>query len=115
MKSFVTGIDGFIGGWLARLLVDRGDEVFGLSRKTAQITGDSVQRVAGDVRDAKALDDAMKRIAPDRVFHLAALNHIGASFESPEEPPSARTLRTPRSFPSDRAANTATPHDRAIA
>ena len=32
MRSFITGIDGFIGSWLAEALIAAGDEVFGLSR-----------------------------------------------------------------------------------
>jgi GDP-4-dehydro-6-deoxy-D-mannose reductase len=84
MKTLVTGADGFIGRWLTKLLVERGDEVTGVSRRAIE-TGGAIQYLRADVRDEAALNDVVARTRPARVFHLAALNHIATSFEKPEE------------------------------
>jgi GDP-4-dehydro-6-deoxy-D-mannose reductase len=84
MRSLVTGVDGFIGSHLAEALAAAGDQVFGLSRAPAAArAGDAVVRIAGDMTDAGKLAGAVAQAAPDRVFHLAALNNIAASFADP--------------------------------
>jgi GDP-4-dehydro-6-deoxy-D-mannose reductase len=77
MRSFITGVDGFIGSHLAEALAAAGDDVAGFGRRQ------------GDVADAAAVGDAVAKARPDRVFHLAALNNIAASFADP-----ARTMAT---------------------
>jgi nucleoside-diphosphate-sugar epimerase len=32
MRSFITGVDGFIGSWLVETLSAAGDEIYGLTR-----------------------------------------------------------------------------------
>jgi GDP-4-dehydro-6-deoxy-D-mannose reductase len=82
MRSLVTGADGFIGSWLTRALVAAGDQVDGLSRsKGTQVDG--VVRHLCDITDAASVNRVVKRVQPDRVFHLAALNNIADSFASP--------------------------------
>ena len=71
MRSFITGVDGFIGGHLAEALGAAGDDVAGFGRRQ------------GDMADAAAVDGAVAKARPDRVFHLAALNNIAASFADP--------------------------------
>jgi GDP-4-dehydro-6-deoxy-D-mannose reductase len=87
MRSFITGIDGFIGGWLAEALRAAGDQVFGLSRRAAAQPGgtdaDAVVRLDGSITSRSAVADAVALARPDRVFHLAALNNIGDSFADP--------------------------------
>jgi GDP-4-dehydro-6-deoxy-D-mannose reductase len=83
MRSFVTGVDGFIGSHLAEALVAAGDEVYGLSRSNAAERSDAVVRFQGDVSSADAVERAVAQAKPDRVFHLAAQNNIQASFADP--------------------------------
>ena len=82
MRSLVTGVDGFIGSHLAEALAAAGDQVFGLARSPAR-GADAVVRIAGDMTDAGRVADAVAQAKPDRVFHLAALNNIQASFADP--------------------------------
>src|SRR5215469_15226683 len=84
MKTLITGVDGFIGGWLARLVVERGDEVVGISRRDAGARG-GVRRVVADVVDPGGIAKAVADAKPDRIFHLAAAGHIPTSFEHPAE------------------------------
>jgi dihydroflavonol-4-reductase len=72
-KVLVTGGSGFIGGNVARLLVERGEEVRILARPTshlAHLAGLPVEVVMGDLRDAEAVRRAVRGCR--RVFHLAA-------------------------------------------
>src|SRR5262245_8102218 len=75
IKVLVTGGAGFIGSNLAALLISRGHHVSILDNLTsgyrdnlASLPG--ARFVEGDVRDAKAVDDAIKGV--EVVFHLAA-------------------------------------------
>lgn len=89
----VTGAAGFIGSHLVEALAARGDEVRAfvrynsagatgfLSELPAELRG-RVRVVAGDVRDAEAVDAAVRGCAA--VFHLAALISIPYSYEAPE-------------------------------
>lgn len=72
MRALVTGGRGFVGRWLCDHLRDAGDEVV--------LTGDDV-----DVTDAVAVRRAATDVEPDAVYHLAALTHVGASWEAPSE------------------------------
>jgi GDP-4-dehydro-6-deoxy-D-mannose reductase len=96
MRSFITGVDGFIGTWLAEALHAAGDQVFGLARsRAARIAdddlrdgrddgrNDGVVRHPGNITSLAAVMDAIEAARPDRVFHLAALNNIADSFAQP--------------------------------
>ena len=65
MRSLITGGHGFVGTWLADHLRELGDEVVSIDREV-------------DVTDAAALLEAMSSAAPDAVYHLAALTHVGS-------------------------------------
>ncbi len=70
MRSLITGGRGFVGHWLADHLRDLGDEVVAIDREV-------------EITDPVALLEAMSAAAPDAVYHLAALTHVGQSWEEP--------------------------------
>jgi GDP-4-dehydro-6-deoxy-D-mannose reductase len=80
MRVLITGASGFVGGWLARLCDGAGDEVFGISRSGRSPVGTGL---AVDLTDASALAAAVAEIQPEAIFHLAALSHVGRSWEDP--------------------------------
>ncbi len=91
--AFVTGADGFIGSHLVELLVTEGYRVRALAYYNAfESRGwlddlrpeilEEVEIVAGDIRDAAQMKQALRGI--DSVFHLAALIGIPYSYEAPE-------------------------------
>jgi nucleoside-diphosphate-sugar epimerase len=74
MNALVTGGNGFLGTWLVRALVARGDSVACLLRSSSDVSGLSglsYTRVDGDVTDATSLKQAVA--GRDVVFHLAGI------------------------------------------
>lgn len=85
MKSFITGIDGFIGSWLTTLLLKKKDRVSGLSRKEGKSSQGLITKYAGDVLDNENITQIINKTEPDRIFHLAAQSNIPFSFSHPQE------------------------------
>lgn len=70
MRSLITGGRGFVGTWLAEYLREQGDEVVAIDYEV-------------DVTDPVALLEAVTAAAPDAIYHLAALTHVGDSWKDP--------------------------------
>lgn len=75
MRALVTGGGGFLGLYVVERLVARGDTVRVLCRGSyPRLTELGVECVAGDVRDAQAVEAACAGV--DTVFHVAAVSGI---------------------------------------
>ncbi|HEY1467114.1 MAG TPA: GDP-mannose 4,6-dehydratase [Acidimicrobiales bacterium] len=70
MRSLITGGRGFVGTWLAAYLREQGDDVVAIDYEV-------------DVTDPVALLEAVTAAAPDAIYHLAALTHVGDSWKDP--------------------------------
>lgn len=78
MRYFVTGATGFIGGVLARQLVQRGHSVVALARdsaKAADLVSLGAEIHKGDITDKASLVAPMR--GADGVFHVAGWYKIG--------------------------------------
>jgi GDPmannose 4,6-dehydratase len=93
-RALICGISGQDGTYLAKLLLDRGYEVWGSSRDAELATFDnlrrlsiyeSVQLVSLNLRDVGSVLSLLRRIRPDRIFSLAGQSSVGLSFEQPVE------------------------------
>jgi nucleoside-diphosphate-sugar epimerase len=73
MSVFVTGASGFLGGRLAEVLVEQGEEVFALTRPGAEmghLAHLPIHIVRGDLGDVARLTDAVRDVR--QIFHCAA-------------------------------------------
>ena len=88
-KVFITGITGFAGSFLAEHIASQKDyEIFGsfLSDTNLENTASVKEKVSLrqiDLRDSQKLQDLIKEIRPDFVYHLAALTSPADSFKNP--------------------------------
>lgn len=79
MKYFLTGATGFIGGHVARQLVDEGHDVVALVRNPARagsLRELGVELAEGDITEPGTLTGPMEGV--DGVFHMAAWYRVGA-------------------------------------
>ena len=74
MKVAVTGARGFVGPHLVAHLEESGDDVLGLDRHGPD---------PFDVTDASQVRSRLTDARPEVVYHLAALSHVGDSWDSP--------------------------------
>lgn len=87
MRILITGATGFVGGHLAEALLGRGDaEVVGLNRHS-EWPG-PLQHLAGrvalhccDLTDGPALEQVLRLVRPDQIYHLAGYAHAGRSVQ----------------------------------
>jgi dihydroflavonol-4-reductase len=73
VKTLVTGATGFVGSHVARQLVERGDTVRALVRRSSRIDNLAsldVEPIYGDLHDPDSLKQAVRGVS--RVFHVAA-------------------------------------------
>jgi len=92
-KALITGIAGQDAGHLAKLLHEKGYEVYGTLRGQLEASHPRYQAVKeempyvnivlADMTDISALTRAMTEIKPDEVYNLAAISHVGYSFRDP--------------------------------
>jgi UDP-glucose 4-epimerase len=72
-QVLVTGVTGFIGRHVCRKLVELGVATYGLSRSATEATvPPGVIPIAADVTHRDAIIQALERIRPSHVLHLAA-------------------------------------------
>lgn len=86
MRYFLTGATGFIGGVLARQLVERGHQVVAVVRspeKATQLSALGVEIHAGDVTDKETMRAPMTGV--DGVFHVAGWYKVGVHDTSPAQ------------------------------
>lgn len=93
-RALVCGVSGQDGAYLARLLLDKGYEVWGTSRdaQVASLANLHELGIAGRVnlvsmapRDFRSVLEAIDRARPDELYNLAGQTSVGLSFEQPAE------------------------------
>ena len=84
MRAFITGASGQDSFYLSALLAEKGYEVYGLIRRSAQpkVIPANIKVVAGDVTDS-GISDMIAELKPDEIYNLAAMSHVGESFKIP--------------------------------
>src|SRR6266513_187880 len=89
-RALITGITGQDGSYLAELLLEKGYEVFGVTRRAStenvERIGHLIGRVKllqGDLLDPSSLDAALREAQPSEVYNLAAQSFVPTSWNQP--------------------------------
>lgn len=82
-KVLVTGAGGFAGGWMVRLLVDRGYDVVGGVRRTGVLELPCPE-IMLDLEDPASVFAAISEVRPEAIVHLAGMASPHLSNSRPE-------------------------------
>ena len=89
-RALITGITGQDGSYLAEFLLEKGYEVYGLTRSTSLGTFERIEHLLprlnlldGDMQDDGSLLRALKVAHPEEVYNLAAHSFVHRSFGQP--------------------------------
>lgn len=94
MKALICGINGQDGSYLARLLLEKGYEVWGTSRdaqasslSNLQILGiaERTNVISMAPNDFRSVLTAVDQSDPDEIYYLSGQSSVGLSFEQPAE------------------------------
>ncbi len=96
MRVLITGINGFVGNYLAEYLLAQGHhELWGLTRapgRLAPALAERVTEVHADLSDAEATMRAIVAARPAVIYHLAGQPFVPESFRDPAGTLSTNTL-----------------------
>jgi GDPmannose 4,6-dehydratase len=89
-RALITGITGQDGSYLAELLLEKGYEVFGMTRRASTENVERIEHlierltlVQGDLLDPPSLDAALRAAQPSEVYNLAAQSFVPTSWNQP--------------------------------
>ncbi|AVR45267.1 GDP-mannose 4,6-dehydratase [Christiangramia fulva] len=108
--ALITGVTGQDGAYLSEFLLKKNYIVHGIKRRASQFNTDRVDHLYqdpheenrnfilhyGDMTDSTNLIRLIQEIQPDEIYNLAAMSHVGVSFETPEYTGNADGLGTLR-------------------
>ena len=90
-KALITGITGQDGSYLAELLLEKGYEVHGITRRASISNTARIDHIRnritlhdGDLTDSSSLVRIIGLVQPDEIYNLAAQSHVQVSFDVPE-------------------------------
>ncbi len=89
-KSFITGINGFVGSYLSEYLLRQNHQVAGFTRvgtsnENINEVEKNIKLYTGDLTDFQSIKQAIVDFKPDFIFHLAAQSFVPASLTGPVE------------------------------
>ena len=108
--ALITGITGQDGAYLAEFLLKKDYIVHGVKRRTSLFNTDRIDHLYqephaknrrfflhyGDLTDSTNLIRIIQETQPDEIYNLAAMSHVGVSFDTPEYTANADGLGTLR-------------------
>lgn len=90
MKALITGINGQDGSYLAELLLSKGYEVHGITRRTSKPLHENIEHIKhlitlhpADMTDAGSLHRAIEKSMPDEIYNLAGMSQVRWSYDVP--------------------------------
>lgn len=109
-RALITGITGQDGAYLADFLLSKGYEVHGIKRRSSSFNTGRIDHLYqdphetdrrlflhyGDLTDSLNLTRIVQETKPDEIYNLAAMSHVGVSFDTPEYTANADGIGTLR-------------------
>lgn len=83
-RTLVTGANGFLGGWVVRELLARGDEVHAVARRPWPRLVEGVASHVVDLLDAASRAELVRVVGCERLVHLAWETTHGMFWTSPD-------------------------------
>ena len=93
-KALICGVSGQDGAYLAKLLLEKGYDVYGASRDAQDSSfsnlirlgiKDQVKLESVALKDFRSVLQALMKIKPDEIYNLAGQSSVGLSFQQPVE------------------------------
>lgn len=83
MKCLITGVNGFVGSYLAEYLLEKKHKIIGTvyPKNSSQIA--NVQTFPCDLANPNEIEDIIKQTKPEIIFHLAGQGYVPTSWEDP--------------------------------
>jgi GDP-4-dehydro-6-deoxy-D-mannose reductase len=82
MKALITGINGFVGKYLSKYLIEKGYDVYGTVIED-NIQMDDIKIYKMNLLDKEEVAETIRKIKPDQVYHLAGQSAVGLSWNNP--------------------------------
>jgi len=89
-RALITGITGQDGSHLADFLLERGYQVFGMTRRSSTNSFDRIGHIidkvtllSGDLLDEHSLASTIREAQPDEIYNLAAQSFVPTSWSQP--------------------------------
>ena len=96
--ALITGITGQDGSYLSEFLLEKGYIVHGIKRRSSSFNTKRIDHLYqenqiknrnfilhyGDLSDSLNITKLISEIKPDEIYNLAAMSHVGVSFDLPE-------------------------------
>jgi GDP-4-dehydro-6-deoxy-D-mannose reductase len=86
LRALITGVTGFAGSFLAQVLINQGDEVFGVSRwrrHGLEHLSQAIDPLTTDLRDPTVVDNILADIRPNMIYHLAGQAFVPTAWADP--------------------------------
>ena len=83
----ITGCGGFIGSYMAELMVQKGYNVSGTvyeNRKNVKHLADTINLIRLDIQNSGKIDELISNIKPSLIIHLAAQSNVPDSLSHPD-------------------------------
>lgn len=108
--ALITGVTGQDGAYLSEYLLKKGYVVHGIKRRTSLFNTDRIDHIYqdphiedrnfilhyGDLTDTSNITRIVQETQPDEIYNLAAMSHVGVSFDNPEYTANADGIGTLR-------------------
>lgn len=93
-RALICGVSGQDGAYLARLLLEKGYEVYGTSRDAEIVRFEKLARLeirnqvsvcSMSPNDFRSVISVLAKVSPEEVYNLSGQSSVGLSFEQPVE------------------------------